>query len=186
MPFPPCFATAIFGIPIGILGSGFESVIEEETVDDERELDEEGKATEEELVGTPVEKWCYRAVNIYSTPIGMAVQPGMIFVAIFIGVLQTVKGHENDFALVESFTVYYYMFTLEWLLRFIGAGADPIFATNSNGLMARLKFVFSFYSSIDLLAFVPYYAALALPGSVIDQYDECLRMSQVCSKFHFG
>ena len=45
--------------------------------------------------------------------------------------------------------------------------------------MARLKFVFSFYSSIDLLAFVPYYAALALPGSVIDQYDEYLRMSRI-------
>jgi Ion transport protein len=29
------FATAVFGIPIGILGSGFESVIEEETEDDE-------------------------------------------------------------------------------------------------------------------------------------------------------
>lgn len=29
------FATAVFGIPIGILGSGFGRVIEEETEDDE-------------------------------------------------------------------------------------------------------------------------------------------------------
>jgi hypothetical protein len=174
------FATAVFGIPIGILGSGFESVIEEENEDDERELVEEGSATEDELLGTPLEKWCYTAVNAYSTPLALAIQTAiytLIFVAIVIGTLQTVEGHENDFAGVESFTVY--MFTLEWGLRFIGAGADPVFAADSNGLMARLKFVFSFYSIIDLLAFVPYYVSLALPGSVIDQYDEYLRMSRI-------
>ena len=174
------FATAVFGIPIGILGSGFETVIEDETEDDERELIESGSATAEQLVGTPFEKWCYTAVNAFNTPFSLAVQTAiytLIFIAILIGILQTVQGHENDFSGVEAFTVY--AFTLEYILRFIGAGADPAFAANSNGCSARLKYVFSFYSIIDLLAFVPYYIALALPGSVIDQYDEYLRMSRI-------
>jgi hypothetical protein len=172
------FATAVFGIPIGILGSGFENVIEEETEDDDRVLVE--SATSTTLVGSPFEQWCYNIVNGFASLLARAVEVAiyvLIFTAIFIGILQTVEGHGNDFSGVESFTVY--AFTLEYILRFVGAGADPAFAGSSNGCVARLKYVVSFYSVIDLLAFVPYYIALLLPGSLIDQYDEYLRMSRI-------
>lgn len=174
------FATAVFGIPIGILGSGFESVIEEETEDDERELVEAGTASGSALLGSRMEQWCYNLVNGFASPLARAVETAiyvLIFTAIFIGIFQTVEGHQNDFSGVEAFTVY--VFTLEYVLRFIGAGADPTFAEGCNGFVARLKYVFSFYSIIDLLAFVPYYIAMSLPGSIIDQYDEYLRMSRI-------
>jgi len=38
----------------------------------------------------------------------------------------------------------------------------------------------SFYSIIDLLAILPYYLALALPDSTVDEYDEYLRMARIC------
>jgi hypothetical protein len=37
----------------------------------------------------------------------------------------------------------------------------------------------SFYSIVDLLAIVPFYAAIALPNSVVNTYDEYLRMLRI-------
>ncbi|KAG7358930.1 ion transport protein [Nitzschia inconspicua] len=174
------FATAVFGIPIGILGSGFESVIEEETEDDNRELVEVGTSNGSSLLGSRFEQRCYNIVNGYASTLAHAVETAiyvLIFTAIFIGIIQTVEGRENDFSRIEAFTVY--AFTLEYILRFVGVGADPAYAEGRNGFVARLKYFVSFYSIIDLLGFVPYYIAMALPGSAIDQYDEYLRMSRI-------
>eukprot|EP00539_Tryblionella_compressa_P021731 CAMPEP_0178892502 /NCGR_PEP_ID=MMETSP0747-20121128/19518_1 /TAXON_ID=913974 /ORGANISM="Nitzschia punctata, Strain CCMP561" /LENGTH=706 /DNA_ID=CAMNT_0020562441 /DNA_START=59 /DNA_END=2179 /DNA_ORIENTATION=- len=173
------FATAIFGIPIGILGSGFEEVIVEETEDDTQELVESGTSSGDELLGSSFERWCYNIVNGFGSPLARAVETAiyiLIFTAVFIGILQTVEGHENDLSGIESFTVF--AFTLEYILRAIGVGADPVFASGTNGFVARLKYFISFYSIIDLLAIVPYYITLALPGSIVDQYDEYLRMAR--------
>jgi hypothetical protein len=174
------FATAIFGIPIGILGSGFEEVIEEETKDNDRELVEEITPTPDQLIGTPFEQSCYNIVNGSGSPYASAIEYAiyaLIFIAVFIGVLQTVEGHENDISGVEAFIVVVY--TLEYTVRLIGAGADPAFAAGTNGFVARLKYIFSFYSIIDLLSFIPYYLAAALPGTAVDQYDEYLRMARI-------
>lgn len=173
------FATAVFGIPIGILGAGFEEVIGDENKDDDREL-EEHPSGEIRLFGTAFERWCYDLVNGVGSGLARAVETGiyiLIFTAILIGIIQTVPGHEDDFSHVEAFAVY--MFTLEYSIRFIGAGADPIYRVHDSGFVARIRYVFSFYSFIDLLAIVPYYVALALPGSLVDQYDEYLRMSRI-------
>mmetsp|Transcript_6366 Transcript_6366/g.13166 ORF Transcript_6366/g.13166 Transcript_6366/m.13166 type:complete len:767 (-) Transcript_6366:464-2764(-) len=191
------FATAIFGIPIGILGGGFEEVVEEETEDDDREISTEAKATAvttegtntnssssvtATTMGTDFERWCYNIVNGQGSAVAEAIETliyVLIFVAISIGALQTVKGHENDFSGVESLTVY--AFTLEYAIRLVGVGADPVFSTNgsANGFASRFKYVFSFFSVIDLLAIFPYYLAAALPASLIDQYDEYLRMARI-------
>jgi len=56
-------------------------------------------------------------------------------------------------------------FTIEWLLRLYGTPCKRKFA-----------YIFSFYSMVDLLSFVPYYLALINPGGFIDEYDEELRM----------
>ncbi|MGK3755630.1 MAG: hypothetical protein ACI8RD_007940, partial [Bacillariaceae sp.] len=194
--------TAIFGIPIGILGAGFEEVVEEETEDDDREttttVATSATKTQQREVswtastrggGTDAERWCYNLVNGYGSALSQAIETLvyiLIFVAISIGVLQTVKGHENDFSGVEAFTVY--AFTLEYIIRFIGVGADPSFSSSSgtttpgsimNGFVSRIKYVFSFYSIIDLLAILPYYIALLLPEGLVDQYDEYLRMARI-------
>uniref|UniRef100_A0A7S4EPX0 Ion transport domain-containing protein n=1 Tax=Pseudo-nitzschia australis TaxID=44445 RepID=A0A7S4EPX0_9STRA len=189
------FATAIFGIPIGILGGGFEEVVEEETEDDDRETQAPSTSQKtmttiatptasntSELLGTDSERWCYDIVSGQGSSIAQAIETliyFLIFVAISIGALQTVEGHEHDFSGIESLTVY--LFTLEYIVRFIGVGADPVFSVNGtvNGFMSRLNYVFSFYSIIDLLAILPYYAALAMPESLVDQYDEYLRMARI-------
>jgi hypothetical protein len=173
------FATAVFGIPIGILGAGFEEVIGDENQDDHRELVATSSG-DTRLVGTALERWCYDLVNGFGSALARAVETGiyvLIFTAILIGIIQTVEGHENDFSNVESFAVY--MFTLEYAIRFIGAGADPNYRIHGSGFISRMHYVVSFYSLIDLLAIVPYYVALALPGSLVDQYDEYLRMSRI-------
>lgn len=196
------FATAIFGIPIGILGAGFEETVEEETEDDDREIsirttgtmattkatntssDSSSTSTAGAVstFGTDLEKWCYNIVNGQGSAIAEAIEMLiylLIFVVITVGAWQTVKGHEDDFSGIESLAVY--LFTLEYIVRLIGVGADPIFSANgtSNGFVSRLNYVFSFYSIIDLLAIIPYYIALALPASIVDDYDEFLRMTRI-------
>mmetsp|Transcript_2717 Transcript_2717/g.5880 ORF Transcript_2717/g.5880 Transcript_2717/m.5880 type:complete len:1287 (+) Transcript_2717:156-4016(+) len=175
------FATAIFGIPIGILGAGFEEVVAEENQDDERELArDESPPSQHDLLGSQFERSCYNVVNGYGSAFGKAIESAiyiLIFTAIFIGAVQTVEGHESDFSQIEAFCVY--AFTAEYIIRFIGAGAEPAFRMGTNGFMARVKYFCSFYSVIDLLAILPYYLAVAFPGSIIDQNDEYLRMSRI-------
>ena len=63
-------------------------------------------------------------------------------------------------------------------MRFVGAGADPDFATG-NFWSTRFRFIVSFYSIIDLLAIIPFYVAYALPQSFVNDYDEYLRMLRI-------
>ena len=96
-----------------------------------------------------------------------------LFILVTIGIVQTVEGLETWLSSVESLAVA--IFTAEYAIRLVGAGADPEFAS-SNGLVSRVRFFLSFYSVIDLLAIVPYYLAVALPGSWVDDHDEYFRM----------
>jgi hypothetical protein len=193
------FATALFGIPIGILGGGFEEVVEEENEDDDREISAltsgtktttktsnasptDSMDTPASSLGTDFENFCYSIVNGKDSGIAQAIETlvyVLIFLAIMIGAWQTVKGHEDDFSGIEGLIVA--LFTLEYVIRFIGVGADPVLTANgkSNGVISRIKYVFSFYSIIDLLAILPYFLAVAMPSSLIDQYDEYLRMTRI-------
>jgi len=183
------FATAIFGIPIGVLGAGFEEVLEEENEDNVQELvapraagngAEPTNGAGAEPLGTSFERSCYQFVNGVGSKAAQYFELsiyGLIFITIAVGVYQTVEGHENDFHQVEWFAVV--VFTLEYAMRFIGAAADPEFSYGSNALSSRLRFVASFYSIVDLLAIVPFYAAMALPNSVVNEYDEYLRMIRI-------
>jgi len=94
-----------------------------------------------------------------------------------VGIWQTVEGHENDFQNMELVAVI--IFTFEYLIRLVGAGADPEFAKGRNAFTCRVHFVFSFYSIVDLLAIIPFYLSLALPNSIVDEYDEYLRMLRI-------
>ena len=177
------FATGVFGIPIGILGAGFEQVLEEEHGDNTEELDQNhgSSASEESHLGSSFEQTCYHFVNgigSYAARVFETCIYVLIFAAVAVGVIQTVDGHENDWEKVELFTVI--IFTIEYFFRLVGAGADPEFASNgANPVALRIRFLFSFYSIIDLLAILPYYITIALPNSIVDEYDEYLRMCRI-------
>lgn len=174
------FATGIFGIPIGILGAGFEEVVAEENRDFVEELEAAPSESREAFQGTTLEQACYRFVNGLGSHAARLFETmiyGLIFTAVGIGILQTVKGHEDDFSQFELVTVI--LFSIEYVLRLIGVGADPQFAPGRSGFAARLRFIVSFYSLIDLVAVVPYYLTIALPGSLVDQYDEYFRMVRI-------
>jgi hypothetical protein len=96
-----------------------------------------------------------------------------------VGVLQTVPGHENDFATLKLFAVV--IFTLEYAVRLVGAGADPAFARpGAGGLAARARYAASFNSVVDLLAIVPFCVAGYDPHGWVDQHDEYFRMLRLC------
>jgi hypothetical protein len=97
----------------------------------------------------------------------------LIGATVTIGVVQTVPGYENYGGRIEWLAVI--VFTIEYMLRLVGAAVDPVFSTGSN-VFTMLKYVFSFYSIVDLLAILPFYYAYAYPNSWINAHDEYLRM----------
>ena len=175
------FATGIFGIPIGILGAGFEQVVETENQDNAEELDRASTSRSvESMLGTSVEQACYHFVNgmgSFAARVFESCIYVLIFVVVAVGVVQTVDGHENDFVQVELLAVI--VFTAEYVIRFIGVGADPEFALGKNAITSRLSFIWSFYSIIDILAIVPFYIVIAMPDSFVNDYDEYLRMLRI-------
>lgn len=175
---------SVFGIPIGVLGASFEQVVSD-LGDDNAQLEASARealasvATPRSL-GTSFERKAYEFVNGLAGPVSKSFEViiyFLIFLVVGVGIWQTVDGHENDLRRVEGVAVA--IFTVEYLIRFIGAGADPEFSrpgSPCNAILSRLRYVASFFSVIDLLAIVPFYLALALPNSIVDQYDEYLRM----------
>ena len=190
------FATAVFGIPIAVLGSGFEEILETENEDNKAELAaaaeaamatrtaaEQDKALEEASaeLGSFVEHALFTFVNGIGSPVAKAFEVSvyvLIFLAVAVGCWQTVEGEENSFHEIEWIAVV--VFTFEYALRLIGTGADPEFAElGGNPIMCRLRFIFSFYSVVDLMAIVPFYVSLAMPDSFVNEYDEYLRMLRI-------
>lgn len=68
--------------------------------------------------------------------------------------------YENDFWAFEVVSVA--VFTVEYLAR-IWIAAEHIHYRNRNPLTARLRFAFSGFALIDLLAIAPFYVSLLLP-----------------------
>jgi hypothetical protein len=170
----PC---RVVGIPIGVLGAGFLEVIEEENEDNTEELQAQEQSEPAEELGTALERSAFNFANGIGSGVAEKFEISvyiMIFLAVGVGVWQTVEGHEDDFSGVETFAVLF--FTVEYLIRFVGAGADPLFTKGGGAVTNRLRYLISFYSIIDLLAIVPFYVALALPNSVMNEYADLLRM----------
>lgn len=188
------FATALFGIPIGILGAGFEEVIDEVTEETPDEVDaanNSNKASGRGFDGSSMDSNSWldlpsssstaKALYKFTNGLGSAASlwfEGMIYLLIcltvFIGIIQTIKGQEDTLSGIEFLAVL--IFTVEYILRFIGSAADPEFTGIGNPFLRRLRYSVSFYSIIDLLAIIPFYLALALPGGWVDAHDEYFRM----------
>lgn len=168
------FATAVFGIPIGILGAGFEELVESEYEDSPDEEADENPPTNGSSVGG-FQQTCYEFVNGIGSKTATAFELSIYFLiaaTVTIGIIQTVPGYEESLSWADSLAVG--IFTIEYIIRFIGAGADPEFSCH-NGLVARVKYLFSFYSIIDLLAIVPFYIARFMP-SFNDDYFRMMRL----------
>jgi hypothetical protein len=177
-----CLRRSVFGIPIGVLGAGFEAIVSAENRDNTAELQRDRDTAFTTLpagIGSPIERAAYHFVNglgsIWATRFELMIY-GLILLSVAVGSWQTVPGQENAFHEVEWIAVI--VFTIEYVIRLVGTGADPEFR-GSGGIMARLRFIPSFYSVIDLLAIVPFYVAFALPESVVNDYDEYLRMLRI-------
>ena len=192
------FATGIFGIPIGVLGAGFERIVTLEHEDNVQELVNNNAATAATTASTAHERSTI-TVEIYKFVNGIGSIwarwfEGIIYIFILlsvaVGVWQTVDGHVNDFHQLEWMAVI--VFTVEYVLRLIGAGADPEFNSNTGisndqpprnhwsiSIWCRLRFISSFYSVIDLLAIVPFYIAFALPNTFVNDFDEYFRMIRI-------
>ena len=181
------FASGLFGIPIGILGSGFEEVIAEELADtpDELEASPKGPVVRKSLHPSSsdadsTEALVFRFVNGEGSPLAFYFESliyALILLTVCIGVLQTVQGQENTLHVLEWIAVF--VFTIEYMLRFYGAPTDPEFTQNhqlNSPWKIRIRFLFSFYSIVDLLAILPMYLAYFMPGSWVDKHDEYLRM----------
>lgn len=174
------FATAVFGVPVGVLGAGFGELL---TNKYDESLDVEATTDSEETsnVGNiNIQHSIYQFVNGIGSTAGIIFELSiylLIGVTVSLGIVQTVPGYENFGHQVEWCAVV--IFTLEYILRLIGAVADPDFASCSNGFMARVNYIFSFYSVIDLLAILPFYYAYMNPDSWINAHDEYLRMMRL-------
>ena len=175
-------ASGLFGIPIGVLGGGFEELADEEEegeVDDEDEGDDQYEGAADDMC-KPFEKKCFQVVNgvgSKAADIFELVTYTFIVASVALGIVQTVPGYESF--MQEFDVVVVLFFAAEYILRLIGAPADPAFATDASmlgGLKARLRFACSLFSVIDLLAIIPFFYASAFPGSWIDRHDEYLRM----------
>ena len=174
------FATAVFGVPIGVLGAGFEELVTSKYKDSPDE--EDVTTTDRSILEVPnnignIQVSMYQFVNGIGSTAGVIFELSiyvLIGVTVALGVVQTVPGYENFGHQVEWMAVM--IFTVEYILRLIGAVADPEFSSCSNGVIARVKYIVSFYSIIDLLAIVPFYYAYMNPDSWINAHDEYLRM----------
>lgn len=161
------------------MGVGFEEIMEEENEDNEEELQVVERSIEPISTGSDFERNIYRFVNgigtYFSKQFELLVYL-LIVLSVAVGAWQTVPGHEDDFKQVEVFAVA--VFTLEYCLRLIGARADPDFG-QLGPIGSRLRFMVSFYAIIDILAIVPFYLATALPNSIVNDYDQYLRMLRI-------
>uniref|UniRef100_A0A6V2DTS6 Ion transport domain-containing protein n=2 Tax=Ditylum brightwellii TaxID=49249 RepID=A0A6V2DTS6_9STRA len=175
------FASGLFGIPIGVLGAGFEELVEEEDDDNQEEEEGGGQQTGGKYFGTGQEHACFCFVNGEGSKIASLFEllsHSLCLITVVIGIVQTVPGWENFLGSIEWIAVIF--FTIEYALRLYGAPSDPDFGgEHVDSHTARICFVISFFSFVDLLGIAPFYFALAFPNSWIAANDFYLRLFRI-------
>lgn len=179
------WGSSIFGITIGVIGSGFEnfytdSILGIITSDENDSTKHEYIAVKTESLNTSNAKFqrkLFDFVNGVGSKAAECFQriiTSCICATVIIGIIETIPIKSILFRYTEILAVV--IFTVEYVLRMIAAGSDPQFDHIENGLNKRLRFFFSFYSFIDLAAIIPYYASHLYENSWLDNHDEYLRM----------
>ena len=171
------FATGLFGIPIGILGNCFNNNVDEQEAEEENDEQNNtrkgpSKQQEQSQRANKIEIAVYKFVNgeagtclSQSFEISIYV---LILLTVSIGILQTIEGYEDTLHQIEWFAVI--IFSIEYILRLLGAPADP---SLQDEWFPRISYIFSFYSFIDLLAIIPLYVVYFMPDILwINDHDE--------------
>lgn len=106
----------------------------------------------------------------------------IIVIAVIAVCLESVPEYGRDyqhvFLSIERFTVAF--FSLEYLLR-VWSAQRPGVST----LVARRKYIFSFYGLIDLISVLPFYLAFLLPGLDL-RFLRAVRMLRVLKLSHYN
>jgi hypothetical protein len=158
------------------LGAGFEEMVASEHAASPDEPEETSTTDGSSSETNGFQAACYRFTNgigsVAATLFEVLIYT-FIILTVAVGIIQTLPERKNDFHKLEWIAVV--LFTFEYLVRMVGAGADPEFSNpEMSGMRSRISFLFSFYSIIDLAAILPFYIAYAMPGSWVDDHDEYL------------
>jgi len=163
-------AVGSFAIPIGILGAGFEDWVSSRYQADDKE-DDKPSAPKSRPTGLTGEVYDFLEGRTWLGGWYTTLLFYIVFATVAQQALSTVPSFvaEHGAKLDALELIFVCIFTADYVLRLITAHHDPEFAGKS---MPNLRYIFSFYSIIDLLTTAPYFIAMAFPGSIIDQHDE--------------
>ncbi len=99
--------------------------------------------------------------NKYSTLVNFFIIFLIVFSAIETIFKSTILNILGESCILNLDRVIYVLFTLEFLLRIFAASEENKIY---KGFFGRLKYLFSFYTFIDLLAIIPFYIEILNPG----------------------
>ena len=99
--------------------------------------------------------------NKYSTLVNFFIIFLIVFSAIETIFKSTILIILGESCILNLDRVIYVLFTLEFLLRIFAASEENKIY---KGFFGRLKYLFSFYTFIDLLAIIPFYIEILNPG----------------------
>ncbi len=110
----------------------------------------------------------------------------LILASVVVVILETVESlvrqYAGFFLVFDIFTVA--VFTVEYIVRIWACTADPRYEEPFRG---RLRYATSFYGVIDLLAVLPFYAALVLPVTLLDlRFLRILRLMRFARVLKIG
>jgi len=165
--FTAVVAVAVFALPVGIIGNGFEEVVAAKAnVDDDAPIHEEGGMT----VGFQADETTLRG-RLYNLLHAQTV-PGARALDHFINILivstalafmldtvKTLSGSTHAF--LDSFELLSVLvFTAEYAVRLYSVKEDPKY----NGTGGRIKYMMTFLAVADLLSFLPYWIQMVATG----------------------
>ena len=170
-------AVGLFSIPVGIIGDGFNEWADEAVGGGGGDDD----GDDDVVVKAEPAKGALGAVYNFlegRNALG-AWYESLLFYLVFGTVLQqsieSLPGYQAAYGeqldVLEKASVA--IFTLDYLLRFITAHHDGNFKGKS---LPWIRYLFSFYSILDIVTVAPYFWTMVYPGGLVDQYDEALRM----------
>ena len=111
---------------------------------------------------------------------------GLVFLNIVAVVMESVSGLYNRY--VIYFTIFemisVVLFTFEYALRIWASGARPA-GVGQGSTAGRLRYIFSFHGIIDLVAILPFYLQVLLPGLDL-RVLRILRLLRVFKLSHYS
>lgn len=172
-------AVAVFALPAGIIGNGFEDVIADRTANtnngnDDGVIVEQGGVTAGFVANAATRRgWWYNFLHSQT-------EHGAVSFDYFINILvvatsltfmlDTVKGISGKAHVVldslELISVT--IFTVEYGLRLYAAAEDPKY----RGPGGRFRYMTSFLAMVDLLSFLPFWLEVIWTGKVITSHSD--------------